>query len=394
MARSPMLEQKVDRREFLRTSGAGALSVGAACPGLWNAVARSAEAKQSSRRLVVVELSGGNDGLNTIIPIQDDQYRKNRPVLAIGKDNAIRLSETMSLHASMKPLMEFWESDDLAVLQNVGYPNPNRSHFRSKDIWQSASFIQDPSEGWLGKLADESSCETLYVGNTDLPLAMRRRGGAASPVISSFEEFQLNRNAALPTTNNALGASDLLAGISQRTNLAAEMAAKATGIETPAGESQFEERLMTMLGMIRTDARTRVFYTSLDGFDTHSRQAFTHANLLEDLARSLSRFATALKKDGLFEETLVLVYSEFGRRLRENGSFGTDHGAAAPMFAIGGGVRGGLHGDDPDLVNLQGGDVQFKIDFRDVYAATLDMWLGIDHKPILGKRDATVGIFR
>ncbi len=380
-----------NRRQMLRSCTAGAFAIGSACPGWLGALAARTATDNAATKLVVIELTGGNDGLNTVIPVDHDVYRQSRPTLAIAKQDAIMLSDTMAFHPSLKPLMKLWQDNQLAVIQNVGYPNPNRSHFRSMEIWQSATLDDNPLEGWLGKLADlRHSFRSLHVGNSELPLAVRRGSGGASPTIASLEDYQLRQGATLSASFLQDQPEGLLARIAQRTETAAKMAARASQLSVPDSESPMESHLLTAHRMMRTDPAIRVFYTARDGFDTHQRQSFMHTNLLQDVARSIGRFTDALRNDNMLDQVLILVYSEFGRRVKENGSLGTDHGAAAPLFAIGGKVVGGLHGNDPDLLRLRDGDLRFGIDFRDVYATALRTWLQTDPTQILGEQFETL----
>jgi uncharacterized protein (DUF1501 family) len=397
----------ISRRDLLiRSAGAGVgsgiLSLGVPASGLWRQAAAAALPCGDLPILVVVELTGGNDGLNTVIPYADDIYHKNRPTLRIEPDKVLKLDDHVGLHPSLKELHSLWESGDLAVLQGVGYPNPNRSHTRSMEIWQTGVVGAAPPAGWLGRVADvNSTFRICHVGPESVPMAVRGRTSIPQ-ALASLSDYQLVANAGLPTGPQGGQAGDPLVGdIRNRLISARELAARLAAL--PAGPSgsqsasvpeTLEGRLATIHRLIEADLPLRVYYTSQGGFDTHAAQRFVHQDLLRQVSEAVAGFLKALKASRLDERVVVLVFSEFGRRLKENTSSGTDHGAAAPVFLAGRPVKGTLIGPPPSLAELDdGGDPRFTTDFRDVYATLLRRWLAVDPDAILGRRDVSLSLF-
>ncbi len=380
------------RRSFLvRGAGLGIVSLGASAPEFWQRAALAAEPKAGLPILVVIELTGGNDGLNTVVPFADDLYAKARPSLRIEPKTVLKLDDRVGLNPAMKELYKVWESGDLAVVQGAGYPNPNRSHFRSLEIWQSGSVGPVPDAGWLGRAADlHDSLGPCYVGRAATPLAVRGRR-RFTPSIASLSDYRvpagLSRSA-----DRASPADELAREIGRRRDLAVDQARRLEAITQgqPTAESAtLAERLTTIRVLIEHDPSLRLFYTSTApaGFDTHAAQLYTHRELLRMVSASVASFLVELRDHGRGERIVVLMFSEFGRRLRENAQGGTDHGAAGPVFLAGSPVRGGLVGPAPDLANLDDGDLKFSVDFRDIYATLLRRWLSVDPVPILGGRD-------
>lgn len=314
----------------------------------------------------------------------------------------MKLDDHVGLHPSLKELHSLWESGDLAVLQGVGYPNPNRSHTRSMEIWQTGVVGAAPPAGWLGRVADvNSTFRICHVGPESVPMAVRGRTSIPQ-ALASLSDYQLVANAGLPTGPQGDQAGDPLVGdIRQRLISARELAARLAAL--PAGPSgsqsasvpeTLEGRLATIHRLIEADLPLRVYYTSQGGFDTHAAQRFVHQDLLRQVSEAVAGFLKALKASRLDERVVVLVFSEFGRRLKENTSSGTDHGAAAPVFLAGRPVKGTLIGPPPSLAELDdGGDPRFTTDFRDVYATLLRRWLAVDPDAILGRRDVSLSLF-
>jgi uncharacterized protein (DUF1501 family) len=409
------------RRRFLQsTLGASALlSTSATVPWLLGRTAAAVERgtgvqgnggkAKGERLLVVVQLSGGNDGLNTVIPYADDLYAKNRIALNIDRNSVLKLDGAVGLHPSMKAFQKLLDKTRLAVLQGVGYPNPDRSHFSSMDIWHTAERDEAKrQEGWLGKTvtaevarrrvgADASGTDAaaLHLGGGPLPLALVSRSTAV-PSFESIDGFRLRPSDVDAKTLATVAAapregSEMLAFL-QRTTLNAYSASErvqAAIASQPAGakypDRGLARKLRSVAQLIDADMATRVYYVSLDGFDTHANQRQSHANLLEELSDSVAAFLDDLAERGHLERTAVLMFSEFGRRVKENASQGTDHGAAAPMFVAGGGVQSGVLGKHPSLSDLdREGDMRFHTDFRRVYATLLDGWLGVPSREVLG----------
>lgn len=389
------------RRQFLQSVTAacgGCLGVGQLAPAWWNTIALAAAANTTGRRLVVIELEGGNDGLNTVVPFTDDLYYKARPNLGIKPDKVLKLNDQLGLHPGMKPWQKFWDAGQLAIVENCGYPNPNRSHFESMDIWHAGQLDASVPAGWLGRAADNAAAgELCYVGDGSVPHALSRRLRAV-PSLGRLADLKLQPEAADVLTATAAAGDDLAAAVALRLQSARDLSARLPmPKEEPNPTAQGNNELSDRLGVIRTlmeqDQPFRIYYTSLGGFDTHAAQANTHENLWEDVTAGVAGFLDGLKASKLSEGVTVFLFSEFGRRVHENGSIGTDHGAAAPVFLLGDGVKGGLQGGLPNLADLDDDDLRYQVDFRDVYAALLTDWLSVDPTNVLGPRDKKLTLF-
>ena len=401
------------RRRFLATVSAataasGLVALSPLAPRFLCEMAAAGAEMPGERILVVVQLSGGNDGLNTVIPYKHEVYQKERrATLAVGADRVLKVAGDIGLHPSLTGLATLLENHQLAIVQGVGYPNPNRSHFESMDIWHTAhTKPQDRAAGWLGRafdarraaLAGAADPPALHLGGEDQPLALAARD-VPSPSIRSLDQFKLDTGghdasrAALVAAAGAprTGAGDLLKFVQTRTTSALEVSrrieAAAKEYKTPVTypDTDLAQKLKRIAQLIDAGLATRVYYVSLDGFDTHSDQRDAHAGLLSTLGGALSAFAEDLAAHTHLGRVLTLVFSEFGRRVEENASRGTDHGAAAPLLLVGNKVRSGLVGEHPRLDTLEGGDVKFHTDFRRVYAAVLEKWLEWPAAPILGE---------
>lgn len=392
------------RRSFLRTAigSSAVVSIGTAAPRfLLNACAADSKPNDETI-LVVIQLSGGNDGLNTIAPFSDDRYRKARPTLAVKPQEALKINSSTGFHPAARGLSRLLENDRLAIIQGVGYPNPNRSHFESMDIWHSCRRKTSARhDGWLGRFLESRQTgkpldlPALHLGHEKQPLALASRD-VRVPSIRSVDRFKLKegsqalRRAVAEIGTAGTGAGDDLLGFVQSSTGSALSASKkieaATGdyktdIQWP--ESSLAQKLKTVAQLIDSGLRTRIYYVTLDGFDTHARQGDAHAALLRELSAAMHAFVQDLDGHGHGNRVLTLTFSEFGRRLKENASEGTDHGAAAPVFLAGNRVKSGLIGKHPSLSDLEDGDVKFHTDFRQIYATVLDRWLGVRSAPIL-----------
>ena len=390
------------RREFLIRGGVacgGAIGLGATAPRWWSQVAAAAEAANTPRRLVVIELQGGNDGLNTVIPYADDAYYQARPTLAVKAAEVLKLDDHLGLHPEMKSWKPLWDAGQLAIVENCGYPNPNRSHFTSMDIWHAGQVqVRSPS-GWLGRAADRGEAGDLcYVGEGAVPHALSRRLRSVA-ALERLTDLRLSRRASELHPIEQPSGDDLASAIGDRLRQVRDLSNRLpTGEAEPAtGPGTNNQPLTDRLNVVRTlieqDQPFRVYYTALGGFDTHARQQGTHGRLWRRTTEAVSGFLAELKKQKLSDGIAVFLFSEFGRRVKENGSAGTDHGAAAPVFVIGDDVKAGLQGGVPNLANLYRGDVRHEIDFRDVYASLLGDWLGVDPAAVLERRDATLKLF-
>jgi uncharacterized protein (DUF1501 family) len=410
------------RRDFLRRSlgSATLLATGASVPAF---LARSAsvladEAKATGRVLVVLELTGGNDGLNTVVPYKDDDYRKHRPKLAVSAGAVQKIDDRVGLHPALAGFARLLEGRQLAVVQSVGYPNPNRSHFESMSIWQSARLdATSETPGWLARglnvrpPAPGSDAPALHIGDGLLPQALAG-GERYVPSLTSLAQFR--RRLGVPEAAGAREqraaldqlasqehgtAGSLLQFVERSSLLTYTSSARLEGMlkdqPAAAGYPEFfglSRRLRLIAQLIKAGLQTSMYYTSLGGFDTHSNQDNTHPSLLREVGDSLKAFLDDLGKAGHGQRVLVLVFSEFGRRLGENASAGTDHGTAAPVFLLGGAVKPGVHGPYPNLRDLDDGDPKFAIDFRRVYATLLDGWLGCPSEKVLGEKFAALPV--
>jgi uncharacterized protein (DUF1501 family) len=407
---------QTSRRRFLTSlaGGSAVLSLSGTVPKF---LAQAAAAESNDKKdtiLVVVQLTGGNDGLNTIVPFNHDTYRKARPKLAIPVKDVLRINESLGLHPSAKGLSKLLEAGKLAIVQGVGYPNPNRSHFESMDIWQTCQRKGSPrSTGWLGRFLDESRKPTdidapaVHVGPEKQPLALAAEN-VRVPSFASPESFRLNDGdngklgaAIRELANRGEGQSDPLLNFVQSSTQSAlatsdRIAEALRDYHTPIKypESALAKHLKTIAQLIDAGLKTRVYYVELDGFDTHSQQPAAHAALLQQLGDATRAFVDDVEHYGHGKRTLVMTFSEFGRRVAENASQGTDHGAAAPMFLAGTRVRAGLVGEHPNLDELEDGDVKFHTDFRQVYATLLERWLGWSSKSVLGGTFKPIDILR
>lgn len=408
----------VTRRQFL-TRASGGVSLISLSGGIVPALLRgaaAAEAAYQNRILVVIELTGGNDGLNTVIPFEDDAYHCARPELAI-RDGFHRLNDRFALHPAMAAVADLFQEGQAAVVHGVGYPNPNRSHFRSLEIWHTAHPETTTAEyGWLGQFLDETSGNDAKdlggIAFADrLPQSLRA-ARANIPAVREFENYgvfgegeedaQLKRRLIERLAAPAVDSQDSQSNLSflkrqaqQTYEGANQLRAAITGFQ-PRGEYEgpLGRQLRMAVQIIAANLGTRVIHVGLDGFDTHANQLGMHAELLGQLARSIEQFQVDLRETGRDEDVLIMTYSEFGRRVRENGSRGTDHGAAAPMMFIGHSVQGGFHGEHPSLEDLGDGDLKFTVDFRSLYATVLEDWFGAQADSILGQKFPKVGLIR
>lgn len=405
----------ITRRRFLGSSvalGAGALFARDLAHAQEPQDAQpSAPANDGARVLVVVQLSGGNDGLNTVVPFADDIYQKARPKLRIEAKDVLALDDHTGLHPAMTALRKRYDAGQVAIVQAVGYPKQDRSHFHSMAIWHRGD-PQDHLEraGWLGRALDSmeaNGAEASAGGERGMsmsnavPFALVRErapvlafDGGESLTLAADRRFQQGRAAQLdafrrlcqPSPGSGAGSYvDLVRATAAAGLHAAErvrdcLDAGRNQVEYPRG---FGAKLAQVARLIDGRLGARVYYVNHSGFDTHARQKDTHANLLRAFSDGLDAFYSDLEKSGRAREVVVLAFSEFGRRLAENGSQGTDHGTCAPVFLVGPSVKGGLHGEAPDLSRLEDRDPLHRVDFRCVYAGVLERVLGVAPGSIL-----------
>lgn len=397
------------RRRFLQSSlvAGGLISLEPVLPGF---LCHAAEAAQSGNILVVIQLTGGNDGLNTVIPYRHDAYRKARPTLAQSADSVLKINQVLGLHPVLNGFASLLEAGQLAIVQGVGYPDPNRSHFESMDIWHSCRRKQEARpEGWLGKMlsalpvAALAGTPALHLGGEKQPLALASQK-VAVPTIRDLQQFRLDiaRDEQLASlrrdAEQAQGAGELLDFIQSTEKSALQVSRqlerrKDYQPSTPYPDYPLGEKLRTVAQLIHSGLETRIYYVELDGFDTHSQQAPAHAGLLRQLGDSVHAFVQDLAEQKSLDRVTVLCFSEFGRRVAENASEGTDHGTAAPVFVCGSQIQSGVIGKLPSLDDLDAGDLKFHTDFRQVYAAVLKQWLKVPDQDILGKSYEPVRLF-
>jgi uncharacterized protein (DUF1501 family) len=384
------------RRQFLQQSAL--VSLTPLVPSFLARSAMAASGQPDERVLVVIQLDGGNDGLNTVIPFADPLYARYRRELRIRTDQVIKLDDAVGLHPQMKPAAELLEDGRLAIVHGVGYPNPNRSHFESMAIWHHARLDSrdHDSIGWLGRAADgikqqsAKAGDSVYLGSEAVPVALR---GRRASNISLQDESDLKLTAPISSTNSSPGGASDVAAFVQR-SLADSFDAARRFEHSSAGaaaskdkypQSKLGEKLRLVSKLLKLGGRTRIYYLSQSGYDTHAAQLFTHLQLLDEFADALKAFLDDLKSAKLDDRVVVLAFSEFGRRVEENGSAGTDHGAAGPVFLAGAPVRAGVIGEHPSLADLDQGDLKMTIDFRRVYAGLLQPWLRVDAASVLGQ---------
>lgn len=369
-----------NRRDFLKTTGLAGTTL--MIPNLFRFSTPSAF---MGKRLVVVQLSGGNDWLNTVIPYRNDIYYKSRPGLAISRNDVTKLTDEIGLHPSLSSLNAFFDQGEMAIFQGVGYPEPNRSHFRSMDIWHTATDGKSHSDqGWLGQWSEKCTEEfpALEI-NENLSLAMKADHGKSLAIsnlngIKRIKDDRLLQAMAHSKEHDHAMASYLYQTATRVTEGADYLSSLIKPNSKDAGyvSNAFGSDLRIVANLMKAGAETRVFYTSISGFDTHANQRGTHERLLKSVDGSLLAFRNDLKQANLWDDTLVMVFSEFGRRVAQNAGGGTDHGTAGNLWLLSGGLKKpGLRGEMPSLQNLDQGDLIFNTDFREVYSGILLHWL-------------------
>jgi uncharacterized protein (DUF1501 family) len=401
------------RRRFLRSSigGATAIGIGAAIPACFAEAADSSD-RSAERILVVVQMAGGNDGLNTVVPYADDAYRAARPKVGIAASDVLKCNDEVGFHPSLSGLQELLQAGKLAVVQAVGYDQPNRSHFESMDIWHTCKRKDEPREdGWLGRFLDTQSAAggdvpALHLGREQQPFAILSKQ-VHVPTVRELAEFQL-RGRDRESLQNLLSmsssaeqpqSSDLLGFLQSSTSAAIAASERVTkaaqeyqsSVSYP--ETELGQKLRIIAQLIDAGLTTKIYYVQLDGFDTHSQQTPAHTSLLKDWSDAVSALLRDLQLHDHGDRVCVMTFSEFGRRVSENASEGTDHGAAGPMFLCGGGLNAGFIGQRASLTDLQDGDLKHHIDFRQVYASVLKDWLKAEPNSILGAEYQTLPLF-
>ena len=388
------------RREFLQIGSLATATM--MLPKFLKAFEKPMMVPAGNKVVVVIQFSGGNDGLNTVIPVTNDIYYKSRPKIGITKDKAVILNTETGLNPALESFKGLYDEGHLAIMNNVGYPNPDRSHFRSMDIWQSASDSKDyVSTGWVGRYLDAQckGCDKpTQALEIDDMLSLALKGGNQKGLAfkdprrlysSSNEKFYKDINAAHHPSEETV---DYLYKTMSETLSSADYIFQQSKLH-PTGQTypgtELGKNLKTIASLIMSDINTKVYYVSLGSFDTHVNQEAQQKRLFTELNDAVKSFTTDLKANNRFQDVLMMTFSEFGRRVSQNASNGTDHGTANNMFFISGGLKQkGILNSMPDLSDLNEGDLKHKVDFKNVYATVLNKWLGADDKMILGKQCA------
>ncbi|SDS50259.1 Uncharacterized conserved protein, DUF1501 family [Polaribacter sp. KT25b] len=386
------------RRDFLKqtTFASGMFFV----PQFLKAFENNTMKAFSNKKVVIIQLKGGNDGLNTVVPFNNDIYYQQRNNIALKQNDLFRISDEVGLHKSLKPLQDLYNKGFVSIINNVGYPNPNLSHFRATDIWQTASdsneYLQN---GWVGRYLDytkgnpynaievDESLSLMLKGKTQNGLAITdpnlfyksMREPFFNNVIKSYSDAHLNEHNLGYLYNTMIDAKSSAKHIFEKSKT------KSSSSDYP--KNIFGRQLKTIAEFINSGLETQVYYAGLSGFDTHANQAGTQERLLKIYAESMEVFVNDLEKNNAFDDVIILTFSEFGRRVKQNESKGTDHGTANNVFVMGNNLKKqGLYNNLPNLGDLdKNGNLKYEIDFREIYATILDKWLQVDDVSILNK---------
>ncbi|MGB3352073.1 MAG: DUF1501 domain-containing protein [Mycobacterium sp.] len=353
--------------------------------------------------LVLITLYGGNDGLNTLIPLGDDAYHNARPELAYDLDEVLKLDGQYGLNPGLSGTAEIFGDGRLAIVRGVGYPKPDRSHFRSMDIWQTASLDSSVTTGWVGRWLDATGrdpLDALHMGPTLPPLALGE-SCSAGVFLSGNRSSKTSTELMDALSKSHADDSPAMATVCDSYRAAARINQKLAPLFHEDGSATVEldpkslaSQLDVVSACIAADVPTRVYSVGLGGFDTHSDERGTQEKLLKTLDTALAGFMKKISGDKRAKDVIVMAYSEFGRRVAANASDGTDHGTAGPVFIIGDRVRGGFYGDDPSLTDLVDDDLKVTTDFRDVYHEILTRGLGTDPEPVIGKGRKEIGFLK
>ncbi|MDY8134221.1 DUF1501 domain-containing protein [Aquimarina sp. 2201CG5-10] len=358
------------------------------------------------KNVIIIQLSGGNDGLNTIIPISNDIYHSLRPSIAKKSGQTLKITEDLAFNNNLKEIAALYNQGEVSIINNVGYPNPNRSHFRSTDIWQTASDTnQYLHTGWVGRYLDANCHHPYQAIEVDNSLSLAMKGRTMNGIAVS-DPNQLYRTTREPFFNNIITNTqkEMLdeenQGYLYKTMLETYSSAsyiyetsKIYKTSTTYPQTPFAKNLKIIADFIVSGLKTKVFYSSLGGFDSHVNQLNTQDRLLNIYSEAIGALVLDLKKNDRFNDTLILTFSEFGRRVKQNGSRGTDHGAANNVLAISGALKkAGVYNELPNLSDLDNnGDIKYSVDFRSVYATILNNWLNVDDQAILNTNFKNLG---
>lgn len=384
------------RRDFIQQSSLATSLL--MVPNFIKAFEGSILNERSFKKLVIVQLSGGNDGLNTIVPYTNDVYYKSRPKIAIKASEVRRINNTLGFHPGLLPMQRLYDKGYLSIINNVGYPNPSRSHFRATDIWHTASDSNDYlTSGWIGRFIEQNGKKPFSAIEIDDSLSLMLKGREINGIATKNPKL-LHNNMNTPYFNKVLKQqtdrhlSEHNLGYLYKTMIETKSSAKyiyetsktaRAKIEYP--QNPFGKQLKTTAEFINSGLETKVYYVSMGGFDTHANQINSQARLLDVYSKAMEVFVKDIDEQGNLEDTLILTFSEFGRRVEQNAANGTDHGAANNVFVIGKNLKKpGLYNEAPNLDDLDTNkDLKYSIDFRSVYATILSKWLKVDTKEIL-----------
>lgn len=390
----------IKRREFLQVGSLATASF--FVPKFLKAFETGKLIPPGNKVVVVLQLSGGNDGLNTVIPVRNDIYYRNRPRLGIERTKALSITDEVGLHPALTAFADAYHDGSLGILNSVGYPNPDRSHFRSMDIWQTASQSNEYiTNGWIGRYLDAqcNGCahptQALEVDDVlSLALKGQNTNGLAfkdpKRLFGTSNERFFKDVSKLHNDHHDEQPVDYLYKTMAETLSSADYIFKQSRLHPSMAEypnSELGKSLKTIASLIYSEINTKVYYVSLGSFDTHINQEMQQQRLFKEMNDAVGAFIKDLKANNRFNDVLFFTFSEFGRRVSQNASQGTDHGTANNMFLLGGGLQQkGLLNAMPDLTDLDEGDLKYKVDFKNVYATVLNKWLGADDEKILGKK--------
>ena len=405
----------ITRRQFLKATGAGALGVAATSLTIED-IANAAITRPlplGTPILVVVTLYGGNDGLNTVVPASDALYRSLRPGISYSESELLPLSEGLFLNGSMTGMHNLWNRNQVAIIRGVGYPNSDRSHFSSMAIWQSAS-LTAAKTGWLGRWVEtqpEDPLLAIGLGSVLPPLlAGEKRSGSVLPLgglkvptgslasdclklaVESRSDNVLQSMVARSMRNLFSVSDDITPILKAPAPIASDLPTVMGG--NAGGDSNLTQQLDIVAKLVSAGAPTRVWSVSLGGFDTHANEKGAQSILLQAVSQGISKFMSQMRATNRSNDVVVLVYSEFGRRVKANASEGTDHGTSGPVFVLGERIKGGFYGDQPALNNLKNDDLAVTTDFRDIYASITEKVLGTSAERILGNWKGRTPIFK
>jgi uncharacterized protein (DUF1501 family) len=388
----------IKRREFLQVGSLATASM--MLPKFLKAFEQPKMVPPGNKVVVVIQFSGGNDGLNTVIPVRNDIYYKERPKLGIVKESSVLLTDEVGLNPALLAFKDLYDDGSLSILNSVGYPNPDRSHFRSMDIWQTASNSNEYiSTGWVGRYLDaqckgcDKPTQAMELDDV-LSLALKGEESKGLAFKDPKKLFNTSNGKYFKDINSdhhkGEETIDYLYKTMSETLSSADYIFQQSKLH-PTGETYPDtglgKDLKTIASLIYSDINTKVYYVSLGSFDTHVNQDSQQKRLFTELNDAVKAFTADMKKNNRFEDVMMMTFSEFGRRVSQNASGGTDHGTANNMFFISGGLKQkGILNDMPDLSDLNEGDLKHKVDFKNVYATVLNKWLGADDRMILGNK--------